>query len=364
MIVIAGIAYVYRPVTYLANALPSQVGRIEGTYRVVEEGINNRGYLVYGPYASFHPGKYKVQLAYTATSDESGLFDISFSGDSSWLVGENLLVRNNGLLSHNIKISKEDRGKALETRVFYSGKGTLKVIKITIRRLFTTRDLLFTTLIGVSIALLLYLILYFGFVRVLPAILIYLDLVIAYLKLLSSNIMLRYFSAMTRDNKIEYLLTILMLGFISSVVFHYIRAMFYNLGEPLNSFLPTPTALYCDYQSLVYVWTQQSFTAVTYALAYFPATYLIVDLISRIPFPWRSINPFMLIFIIFFIYYTSKNLRLDNKLTTIQGVILCLVSYPFLFTVHTSNVEIFVFIFLYIILKLKFVVFLRIEYFL
>ena len=38
IIIVIAIADLYRPITYMGNALPGKVGRVEGTSKIAEEG--------------------------------------------------------------------------------------------------------------------------------------------------------------------------------------------------------------------------------------------------------------------------------------------------------------------------------------
>jgi len=108
---------------------------------------------------------------------------------------------------------------------------------------------------------------------------------------------------MTREYKIRHLSTILIIGFIASVIFHYIKAMFYNGGVPFNTFLPPPGMRFCDFYGIFDAWIRLSFNGVTYGLSYFPSTYLIVDFFREFRDPYIAIIPYLFIFILFFGIY-------------------------------------------------------------
>ena len=95
IIIIATIAELYRPIVYPGNVLPGQIGRIEGRSRIAEEGKDKEGFLTYGPYAHLEPGKYKIKLEYSASSAESGSWDIIYTREPHWIIGENLPLREN-----------------------------------------------------------------------------------------------------------------------------------------------------------------------------------------------------------------------------------------------------------------------------
>lgn len=343
IIIIAAIAELYRPIVYPGNVLPGQIGRIEGASRIAEEGKDKEGFLTYGPYAHLEPGKYRIKLEYSATSAESGSWDIIYTGEPHWIIGENLPLRENGLISHKITVSKEERGKTLEIRTKYSGRGTLKISKIIVKKRITTNAILIRVLLGGIIAFLFYVV----SVRFMPLIIGYLNLCLnsGILSLRSSLSLL--LSGLTRESKISYLSTIVLIGFISSLVFHYfIRMGYYHLEYPLTSFLHHPANIFCDFYSIFDGWTRLKFNG-TENVIYFPSTYLIVDLLTRIKNPYIALIPYLLLFCTFFLIYAYKNLRVFNKIESIKNVIICsFLSYPFLFTLHTGNIETFIFMFL------------------
>ena len=156
IIIIAAIADLYRPIIYQGNVLPGQIGRTEGKNRIAEEGKDKYGFLTYGPYALLSPDEYKIQLEYSASSAESGSWDIIYTREPHWIIGENLPLRENGLISHKITVLKEDIGKTLEIRTRYSGRGTLKVSKIVIKKHVTTNAILIRAIISGILAFLFY----------------------------------------------------------------------------------------------------------------------------------------------------------------------------------------------------------------
>src|SRR3972149_11102750 len=160
IIIIAAIADLYRPIIYQGNVLPGQIGRTEGKNRIAEEGKDKYGFLTYGPYALLSTGEYKIQLEYSASSAESGSWDIIYTREPHWIIGEKLPLRENGLISHSITVLKEDIGKTLEIRTKYSGRGTLKVSKIVIKKRITTNAILLRSLIGMVVGTMLVLLLF------------------------------------------------------------------------------------------------------------------------------------------------------------------------------------------------------------
>lgn len=128
--------------------LPSQVGRTEGNSRVAEEGKDLPGVLIYGPYVSLSPGIYNITLKYSASTDLSATWDIIFMGASNRIKEGHLFFANQGLLNENITVNKEDNAKKLEIRVFYSGRGNIKVDEIIIKKIDNFGKKIFSLLGG------------------------------------------------------------------------------------------------------------------------------------------------------------------------------------------------------------------------
>ena len=347
IIIIAAIADLYRPIIYQGNVLPGQIGRIEGRSRIAEEGKDKEGFLTYGPYAHLEPGKYKIKLEYSASSAESGSWDIIYTREPHWIIGEKLPLRENGLISHSITVLKEDIGKTLEIRTKYSGRGTLKVSKIVIKKRIATNAILIRALIGGIIAFLFYLV----SVRFMPLIIGYLNLglnsVILFLRSVTAHILSPLLSGLTRESKIRYLSTIVLIGFILSLVFHYfIRLGYYHLEYPFTSFLHHPINIFCDFYSVFDVWARFKFNS-TFNQMYFPFTYLIIDLFTKLKSPYNAVIIHSLLFSAFFVIYAYQNLSLTIKTESFKNVVICsFMSYPFIFTLHTGNIEAYVFVFL------------------
>ncbi|MDA8170380.1 MAG: glycosyltransferase 87 family protein [Nitrospiraceae bacterium] len=318
------------------SQLPGNTGKISGNVRIAEEGKDKGGALTYGPYVELAPGEYKVKLKYSATSGESGLWDMIFQGANSVLKSGKLPASGKGVLSETIKISGEDAGKPLEIRAWYTGKGSLEVGKIEIKKHWD-HPVLLSLAEGVGsgafIILLLYLISFAGIDRKMA--------------LHISKIGEISLSNMKSERIIKYVTTLVMAGFIASVIFHYIRAMFYNDGVPFNTFLPPAPDRFCDFYGLLDAWTRLKFNGVAYGLSYLPSTYLIVDLFSKIGNPYIARIPYLFIFGVFFMVYAYSNLRAESTALTVQGVVIfSFMTYPVLFTLHTGNIEAYVFIFL------------------
>jgi hypothetical protein len=143
-------------------------------------------------------------------------------------------------------------------------------------------------------------------------------------------------------------LSIVLTGFILSVVYHTVMAKVFGYDYyPYNTFLFWPEDRFNDFFNHFYrakhlnpYYPPNVFTV------YFPFTYFCVYLLTFLP----AKVAFALLFGIFicsFAYYVFRNLPASDYLGRISGVfILTFLSYPILFTVDRGNLEILVFLFL------------------
>lgn len=311
-----------KPINIQGAQLPGNTGNIEGTVRSAEENKDKSGALTYGPYVKLPPGKYEIKIKYSATSDDCGSWDMIFRGSKEVMKQGKFTSKDNGFFFENLTILERDAGKELEIRSWYTGKGTLKVKELVIKKdIYSINDVLLRLFIGILVTTLIY---------------------------LSANLAVNNLEiTLHRENKIKYFTLILSAGFLGSVIFHYVRGMFW--GRPLDTFLPSVLG-FGDFFGLVDQWSRFSFSGIGYGLSYFPSTYLIASIFSILydPLaPYYSLIPYLLFFCGFFLIYAFKNLQCENRIDSFQSVIVCFfMSYPVLFSLHTANIEIFVFMFL------------------
>ena len=148
-----------------------------------------------------------------------------------------------------------------------------------------------------------------------------------------------------KEHKVSLFCLILTLGFFSAVVFHYIKGMFWSGQYPANTFLPGPLNRYCDFYSLFDQWVRLSLQGMV--MSYLPSVSLILGFLSlftRNPYP--AVAVYLSVFCLFFVIYAYKNMRVPDKIDSLRNIVAVLMSYPFLFTFHTGNMESYVFIFL------------------
>lgn len=145
---------------------------------------------------------------------------------------------------------------------------------------------------------------------------------------------------LSREEKIKFCSTIVVVGFFLSVSFHVFQGVFFGKGFPINSFLPNN--FFGDFLGVFNQWSSHHFNS--YGLNYFPGSYLIVDLLTHFFSAYTAITLYLIVFIIFIFIYTYKNVKSNDGILSFQNAfIISLMSYPFLFAFNTANFEIITF---------------------
>jgi len=122
----------------------------------------------------------------------------------------------------------------------------------------------------------------------------------------------------------------------------YVRGMFWNEPFPLNTFFPGPATRFGDFFGSHDAWRRNQFSDVSYAGAYFPATYLFLDLLVD-----HLIVPYTALFVYFLSVFVGTVAGTKLLLAPMQSrsigrgltYLIVLINYPFLFMAHTGNLE-------------------------
>ena len=118
---------------YLGSSLGSQFQSLKGTARKFN-GPTSAGHIVYGPGVSFPEGKYNALISYSLESEdvsEASIFEVF---DGIKILKSQLLPKTeNRTMTQRIQFEVSSSSKQkIETRVFWSGTGTISVNRITI----------------------------------------------------------------------------------------------------------------------------------------------------------------------------------------------------------------------------------------
>jgi len=129
-------------ITFPAASLFSKVGQVIDKSRIAKEGRDKAGWLIYGPYIPLKKGRYKLSLTYFTNSTMRGLktgrWDIYFYKKKK-VLKKGFIIATGDINQRNIVVSisitNELENVPLEFRVFYLGKGDLKIKKLTIEKI-------------------------------------------------------------------------------------------------------------------------------------------------------------------------------------------------------------------------------------
>ncbi len=134
------------------------------------------------------------------------------------------------------------------------------------------------------------------------------------------------------------------------------RGQIYEQPHPLDTFLPGPVTRGGDLFLLWDRWQWEFFSKPGYAHLYFPIAYLPIHLLTNFN-PWNALFIFYASVLIPLIYQIQKFLASENisRLNRANITVVLLFNYPFLFMLHTGNLEgwVFLFIFLSFFFSLK-----------
>lgn len=129
-----------------ASQLPSQMGAIQGTSRIAEEKTDGDGALTYGPYKRLPIGEYRFEIQAfvqkNAAEDTVGRWEIvvypimngEISVDTSTVIKKGKFEKEGEQTITEPFMIWDDKAK-VEIRTYYTGKGTLRVDKITLDRI-------------------------------------------------------------------------------------------------------------------------------------------------------------------------------------------------------------------------------------
>jgi len=165
---------------------------------------------------------------------------------------------------------------------------------------------------------------------------------------------------MDKDKKINFVIAIILTGFMCSVCFHYIKGYYFHLPYPHNTFLFTPGDKFADYFNILN-WNKdlnpyfQNVATAQYPLLNF-LSYLL-SLINRL----ISFCLYNAVVISLFCYLNAIALDCKDKIQLyIRTFVFSFLTYPFLFTIDRGNFEsllcVFLMLFIYFYQQKKYIV--------
>lgn len=154
---------------------------------------------------------------------------------------------------------------------------------------------------------------------------------------------------MEKSEKVLLLSNIILVGFVSAVIFHYILGGYLNLPYPYNTFLWDPKLAFDDFTNIVGIIIKDlaPYKTVDLYINYFPLAYIVFFPFTFIKNQIIAFLIFASAFLCFFTCLNIKNFTCENltKLQNFKNIfILTLFSYPFLMLLDRGNIDILLFI--------------------
>lgn len=157
---------------------------------------------------------------------------------------------------------------------------------------------------------------------------------------------------MPKEQKIATLVSIVAIGFVTAVIFHYCHGAIGRLGYPYNTFLCRPEIQFSDFYYPLYGSIDRdpyNPTRIHLIGGYLPFGYFVAFLFSLIQ-PWQMSFFFFLVGLVsFLVWYIGQSLHGGKELLVSEKLnvyVLALMSYPVLFVLDRGNFDGLIFIFL------------------
>lgn len=150
-------------------------------------------------------------------------------------------------------------------------------------------------------------------------------------------------------NKSAMLAFIIMLGFVLSVLKHYILGAYAHLTYPYNTFLFTPNDRFNDFFNMIRASKDNNPYLTSYWLksVYFPAANTFFYIFGLIRNEWASLGTYICVFLGVYLSYIKKNLFPLNSLDSIRDcIIIACLTYPVLFSLDRANLDMYLFLFI------------------
>lgn len=155
---------------------------------------------------------------------------------------------------------------------------------------------------------------------------------------------------MEAKNKVLVLSSIVLMGFVVDLVFHYVMGYNFNLGHFYNTFLSAPDTAFGDFTGLLpKIKELMPYAPPADWQNYFPLAFILIYPFVFFKNVYVAYSIFLSIFLIFFIKMNVKNFGCENlsRMQNFQNIfILTFLSYPLLYLVDRGNLDMIIFMFL------------------
>jgi hypothetical protein len=150
---------------------------------------------------------------------------------------------------------------------------------------------------------------------------------------------------MSKQQKINLIGLIILMGFVVATFLCYMRGAYLHLPYPANTFLFHPREKFTDFTGLYhFIEGGNPYTRLD-ASPYYPLANLILFLFALMPLH-LSFLVLTLVFLVCFAWFNARNLETGNRLEQIRNVfIFTFLTYPVLFAIDRGNMECLLFVF-------------------
>jgi len=125
---------IHRPFEIVGARLPMTTGRNDGSARIAVEGTDAPGFVTFGPYVMLTAGCYELQLSYAAAYPD-GTHPLSWDHYSGGQILSQGLVdaaERGTVLRQVVRVPPGDQIDGFELRVWFGGKGRIRIDKLVI----------------------------------------------------------------------------------------------------------------------------------------------------------------------------------------------------------------------------------------
>lgn len=153
---------------------------------------------------------------------------------------------------------------------------------------------------------------------------------------------------MEKSQKVSILSSIILVGFVFGVIYHYILSAYLGWGDTYNSFVYPPSFAFCDFcAAFPFIKDFNLYQDKVLWVTYFPFAYFFIIPFAFIKNLVLSYLIYISGFVSYLIYMNIKNFSCTNltKLENIQNIfIITALSYPFLYNIDKGNLDMFLFV--------------------
>lgn len=155
---------------------------------------------------------------------------------------------------------------------------------------------------------------------------------------------------MDKSEKVLILSSIILVGFVVAVFFHYILGFYLGLGHFFNTFLSAPETFYADFWGpLSHLKGMNPYSPPADWQNYFPLSFVFIYPLVFIKNTFFAYLIMLSVFLAFFIWANIKYLSCADfgKIQNFKNIfIITFLSYPFLYLMDRGNLDMLIFIFM------------------